>query len=158
MLIDMILINFVPFLVMIIMVLIIISRLVEWSKNSMIEFSEENIHKVLDILNRCWSIKSSSKWTINNPANGQCSVTSLVINDIFGGYIVKTKVSEGWHFYNKIGSQTFDFTKSQFLQEPIYEDVLSSREEAFNDTNKDQYNYLKMKVSELMELDYRENV
>lgn len=41
MLIDMILINFVPFLVMIIMVLIIISRLVEWSKNSMIEFSEE---------------------------------------------------------------------------------------------------------------------
>lgn len=158
MLIDMILINFVPFLVMIIMVLIIISRLVEWSKNSMIEFSEENIHKVLDILNRCWSIKSSSKWTINNPANGQCSVTSLVINDIFGGYIVKTKVSEGWHFYNKIGSQTFDFTKSQFLQEPIYEDVLSSREEAFNDTNKDQYNYLKMKVSELVELDYRENV
>lgn len=158
MLIDMILINFVPFLVMIIMVLIIISRLVEWSKNSMIEFSEENIHKVLDILNRCWSIKSSSKWTINNPANGQCSVTSLVINGIFGGYIVKTKVSEGWHFYNKIGSQTFDFTKSQFLQEPIYEDVLSSREEAFNDTNKDQYNYLKMKVSELVELDYRENV
>lgn len=109
-------------------------------------------------MNRCWSIKSSSKWTINNPANGQCSVTSLVINGIFGGYIVKTKVSEGWHFYNKIGSQTFDFTKSQFLQEPIYEDVLSSREEAFNDTNKDQYNYLKMKVSELVELDYRENV
>lgn len=57
--------------------------------------------KIISILIRCWSINSSSKWTSENPAKGQCGVTSLVINDLFGGDILKTETPEGWHYYNR---------------------------------------------------------
>lgn len=114
----------------------------------MINFSEKNIKNFLDILYNCWSINSSSKWTVDNPACGQCGVTSLVVNDFFGGEILKTKVPEGWHFYNKIENKCIDFTQSQFFQKPIYLDILSDREDAFSDTNEKQYNYLKNMVNQ----------
>ena len=111
-----------------------------------IKCTEQRMQEFLNILYRCWSINSSSKWTLDNPANGQCGVTSLVVNDFFGGDILKTKMPEGWHFYNKIGNKSFDFTQSQFFQKPIYLDILSNREEAFSDTNIEQYNYLKNRI------------
>ena len=73
----------------------------------MFEFSEENIEKFLNILHNSWSINSSSKWTIDKPAKGQCSVPALVANDFFGGDILKTEVCEGWHFYNRGGGDLF---------------------------------------------------
>jgi len=112
-----------------------------------INFSEENAQAFQSILYKCWSIDSSSKWTLDNPANGQCSVTALIVNDLFGGEILKTKLQEGWHFYNRIDKINFDFTQSQFAKEPIYLDILSNREEAFSDTNQNQYKYLKNKIS-----------
>lgn len=111
-------------------------------------YKEQDIQEFLNILYKCWSINSSSKWTLDNPAKGQCGVTSLVVNDFFGGDILKTKTSEGWHYYNRIDSKCFDFTQSQFLEKPIYLDVLSNREEAFSDTNMEQYNYLKNKIKQ----------
>ncbi|MGG2066069.1 hypothetical protein AB1279_15055 [Bacillus sp. S14(2024)] len=104
------------------------------------------IEKMRDILFQSWSIETSSKWTSDNPAKGQCGVTALVIHDLFEGEIMKTKVSEGWHFYNIINGKRYDFTASQFLEEIIYMDVPSNREEAFADTNKTQYNALKQNV------------
>lgn len=91
----------------------------------------------------CWSIKTCSKWTAENPHKGQCSVTSLVINDLFGGQILKTSVDNQWHYYNRIDKVRYDFTSKQFDFELNYEDVESSREEAFSDTNEFQYNHLK---------------
>lgn len=107
--------------------------------------------KTINILNKCWSIKSSSKWTSENPAKGQCGVTSLVINDFFGGDILRTETPEGWHYYNRIDNKRYDFTQSQFVQEPIYMDKLSNREEAFSDTNLEQYNYLKYEAKQYIE-------
>lgn len=100
----------------------------------------------LDILNRSWSINSSSKWIKNNPAKGQCGVTALVVNDILGGEIYKTLTSEGWHYYNKINNSYYDLTASQFSAKIKYSNTLSNREEAFTDTNEKQYNYLIQKV------------
>ncbi len=98
---------------------------------------------ILSILKKCWSIKSSSVWTKENPAKGQCGVTSLVINDCFGGEILKTKLPNGqWHFYNSIEGRRFDFTGSQFELPIEYHDIVSSRGEAFSDTNGEQYSYL----------------
>ncbi|ERK30452.1 YunG family protein [Clostridium intestinale] len=114
----------------------------------MISSSEENIKEFQNILYKCWSINSSSKWTSNNPANGQCGVTSLVVNDFFGGDILKTKTLEGWHYYNRIEDNRFDFTDSQFLEKPMYLDILSNREEAFSDTNTEQYEYLRSRIKE----------
>jgi len=43
----------------------------------------------------------SSLWTAENPARGQCGVTTLVIQkNCFGGKILKT--TDGASFYNEI--------------------------------------------------------
>ncbi|MCM3737035.1 hypothetical protein M3215_14815 [Bacillus cytotoxicus] len=104
------------------------------------------IKKMSRILTQCWSLETSSKWTLDNPAKGQCGVTALVVHDLFDGEIMKTKVSEGWHFYNFINGERYDFTASQFLEEITYMDVPSSRIEAFADTNEMQYGALKQNV------------
>lgn len=108
-----------------------------------------NKESIIEILSKAWSLDSSSKWTINNPAKGQCGVTALVINDLFGGMILKTELVEGWHFYNQINNQRYDFTESQFKSEILYQDIPSNREEAILDTNQQQYDYLRQKVNEL---------
>ncbi|UQZ48956.1 hypothetical protein M1D69_04915 [Bacillus sp. PK3-037] len=102
------------------------------------------------ILNQSWSLHTSSKWTKECPACGQCGVTALVIQEHFEGDIFKTKVGESWHFYNSINGAVYDFTSEQF-QEPIeYQNILSSREEAFLDTNEEQYQHLRSAFSRHM--------
>ena len=108
--------------------------------------SNVTINELLNALNNAWSLKSSSKWSIDNPAKGQCGVTSLVAHDILGGEIRKTPLADGWHYYNFIDNTRYDFTESQFSECIIYEDISSNREEAFQDTNINQYNYLKNSI------------
>lgn len=36
-------------------------------------------NELLSVLRKSWSIHSSSKWSLDNPAKGQCGVTSLVV-------------------------------------------------------------------------------
>jgi hypothetical protein len=102
--------------------------------------------KLLKILFTVWSKESSFKWSKENPANGQCGVTALVVHDLFGGEILKTPTAEGWHFYNRINNKRYDFTESQFSNPIKYMDVPSNREEAFSDTNMIQYSYLRNSV------------
>jgi hypothetical protein len=101
---------------------------------------DEKIVKAL--LRQCWSRESSSLWTEQNPACGQCGVTAIVIQEQFGGEILKTPVDGRWHFYNRIDDKIHDLTIEQFQSLPDYLDCPSSREEAFADTNQAQYNYL----------------
>ncbi len=93
-------------------------------------------------LERAWSNQSSTRWRADNPALGQCGVTSLVANDAFGGEILKTRVEGGWHFYNRIDGRRVDFTASQFSDPLDYQDVASDRSDAFADTNAQQYDAL----------------
>jgi len=109
---------------------------------------DEEILVLKDVFLKVWSIESSSRWTIQNPANGQCGVTTLVVNDLFNGEILKTPTPGGWHFYNQINGQRYDLTDIQFPEPIHYMDVPSNREEAFQDTNEKQYNYLKQNVLE----------
>lgn len=110
--------------------------------------STEN--ELLKALKKSWSIQSSSKWRLDNPAKGQCGVTALVVNDILGGEIYKTWLDEGWHFYNIVDGDRKDFTQEQFPYNLEYQDVRSSREEAFQDTNNIQYSNLKSQVHEYL--------
>jgi len=110
----------------------------------------EAMEHVKYILKQSWSRHSSSKWTEECPSCGQCGVTALVIQDHFGGTIFKTKVGESWHFYNSINGVMYDFTSEQF-QAPIeYQHIPSSREEAFLDTNEEQYQHLRSAFSRHM--------
>ncbi|KXO04874.1 hypothetical protein AYK81_23150 [Bacillus thuringiensis] len=110
--------------------------------------------RIYEVLIRSWSIETSSKWTTENPAKGQCGVTALVVQDIYRGEIKKTKVREAWHFYNFIDGQRFDFTEVQFNEKLNYMDVESNREEAFADTNEKQYSILKEKLMKEFKLSF----
>ena len=110
--------------------------------------------RIYEALIKSWSIETSSKWTIENPAKGQCGVTALVVQDIYRGEIKKTKVREAWHFYNFIDGQRFDFTEVQFNEKLDYMDVESNREEAFADTNEKQYSILKEKLMKEFKLSF----
>lgn len=111
---------------------------------------ELKIKRVFTALEQSWSLESSTRWTKANPALGQCGVTALVVQDYLGGEIAKTWVVKPdnvklWHYYNFIDNEPIDFTISQF-DEPInYEHKLSNRNEAFSDTDANQYHYLSSK-------------
>ena len=110
---------------------------------------EAEIVKFSALLPRAWSLESSSKWTDDNPAKGQCGVTALVAHDRFGGDILKTSVGQSWHYYNRIDGHRIDFTASQFDPTIQYDDLPSNRNEAFSDTNQDQYRALSARVGSL---------
>lgn len=97
-----------------------------------------NYQKTLDALKKSWSEESSSKYELENPSKGQCSVTAIVIQRKFGGNILKTKINDTWHYYNQISNSIYDFTFEQFEIEVEYENKISSVEDALTDCNKSQ--------------------
>jgi hypothetical protein len=100
-----------------------------------------------DQLKIAWSVHTATTWTRDNPARGQCSVTALVVNDVLGGRILKTKVGPHDHFYNWIDGRRVDLTSNQFEDQIAYEDLSSSRDDAFNDTTFEQYQALRRALS-----------
>jgi hypothetical protein len=90
-----------------------------------------------------WSIQTSGNWLANNPACGQCNVTALLINELFGGDILKTPLPEGDHFYNRIAGERVDLTASQFEAPISYLDVTSNRDEALAGTSIAKYESLR---------------
>jgi hypothetical protein len=87
---------------------------------------------------KAWSLSTASRWTPDNPAAGQCNVTSLLIHELFGGDVLKTPLPAGDHFYNRIGGRRYDFTASQFDQPIVYTDLLANRVDAELGATKDQ--------------------
>ena len=100
------------------------------------------LSKVRRALERSWSAKTSICFSQDAaPSYGQCAQTAIVIRETFGGEILKTS---GWppngrHFYNRIDGTRYDFTADQFSMpdyshDVSYDDILSSVEEAENET------------------------
>ena len=62
----------------------------------------------------------SDDWSPANPASGQCGVTALVLNDIFGGHLLVAEVQyvdgthHGNHYWNRFGGIEVDLTREQF--------------------------------------------
>lgn len=98
-----------------------------------------DVQAVQAALRQAWSPRSSSQWTANAPAVGQCSPTALVIHECFGGTILKTPIGSAWHFYNRIAGHRFDFTAEQFEIAPAYEDHLATRDEALLNCTEEQH-------------------
>jgi hypothetical protein len=98
-------------------------------------------------LRRSWSVETGRHWRPENPASGQCGVTALIVQDQFGGEIIKTDVDGAWHFYNLIDGKRVDFTMSQFDSPIGYDDLPSGRAEALGDCSQEQYELLSERVS-----------
>ncbi len=78
-----------------------------------------------------WSIETCDPvdvpdWADSNPARGQCGVTALVVNDIFGGELLISEVHltdgyrQGFHYWNRLPSgEEVDLTREQFSSDEI---------------------------------------
>ena len=97
-----------------------------------------------------WSADTASPtgaWSSSNPAQNHCSITSLVVQDFFGGEILSTKTSGGTHFYNLIDGVKWDLTARQFPEPIPYDDTPSSRELALSDTSREKYALIEERLS-----------
>jgi hypothetical protein len=92
--------------------------------------------QVASALHQSWSRATARQWTEDNPAAGQCNVTALLVHELFGGELLKTRLPDGDHFYNRIDGVRFDFTESQFAHPITYVDLPTTRDDAeFGATN-----------------------
>ena len=79
---------------------------------------------LLDVLLEAWCKETAAPlvqdaWSPRNPARGQCAVTALVVQDIFGGSIVRADLGKlGSHYWNVIErcqhDVAIDLTRRQF--------------------------------------------
>lgn len=110
----------------------------------------QTIADLVTFFEKAWSNASSSRWTAENPAAGQCGPTALVIQDLFGGELCYTPVKSGPHFYNRIGGIRWDYTGEQFVHALKYEDIPCSRDFVFTDCTPEQYTALKVRLESLL--------
>ena len=61
-----------------------------------------------------------SDWNKDNPSLGQCSITSFLAQDIFGGKVYGVPLPDGnFHCYNVVGEDLFDIASEQFGEEKL---------------------------------------
>ncbi|MHC4053258.1 YunG family protein [Bradyrhizobium sp. 25ACV] len=93
---------------------------------------------VQSALLKAWSRSTASQWTADNPAAGQCNVTSLLVHELFGGDLLKTPLPAGDHFYNRIEGKRYDFTAGQFDRPIAYADLPADEADALLGATSDQ--------------------
>ena len=101
-------------------------------------------------ISRVWAADTASPtgaWSQSNPAQNHCSVTSLVVQDHFGGQILTTRTSGGTHFYNVVDGKKWDLTVSQFAEPVPYDDTPSRRDKALADTSREKYELLTARLN-----------
>ena len=111
---------------------------IEDIKNAMIECYSKDLcyPKVLD------------KWQGNNKCFGMCAITSLIINDYFGGDIYKIYVNNISHYFNLINGDIIDLTSNQFSFNIDYSNMeIVDRETMLTDDTKNRYNILKKRLT-----------
>jgi len=86
-------------------------------------------------------------WSESNKTLGQCSITSFLVQDIFGGEVYGVTTSNGLHCFNKVDKVIFDLTSEQFKNKDAIKEYLlnnlQSRDEHFK--KKEKYlRYLKL--------------
>lgn len=80
----------------------------------------KNPRDFYDILLKCWSKdtcapRMQDRWSVENPTLGQCSITSFLAQDIFGGKVYGMLRSGGnYHCYNDVNGIIFDLTSEQY--------------------------------------------
>ena len=111
-----------------------------------------NIENVKEILLECYSKdlcyhKVQNEWNDNNKCFGMCAITSLIINDYFGGDICKIYVDGISHYFNLIEDKIIDLTSSQFNCDIDYKNYqIVDREIILTDDTKHRCNVLKERL------------
>ncbi len=78
-------------------------------------------------LERAWCMETRSKrctglWTPDRPSMGQCVPTALIVQDLFGGVILRTDASTASeHYFNRLpDGREVDLTRDQFPDETVF--------------------------------------
>ena len=90
---------------------------------------------VYEALKRSLAPDSNRRLTPDNQTDGQDSLISLMIHDVFGGEILKTHKKKNWHFYNRIDGERVDFTRSKMgksIKSSGFEDIPSTPDETYD--------------------------
>ncbi len=111
-----------------------------------------NVENIQKVLLECYSkdlcySKVQDDWDERNKCFGMCAITSLIINDYFGGDICKIYVNGISHFFNLIDDKIIDLTSSQFNHEIDYKDYqIIDREKILTDDTENRYTTLKLRL------------
>lgn len=109
-----------------------------------------DINKLKSLLETSWSKETCSpglrnNWSSDNPSLGQCAISALIVNDFFGGKIMRCMASSGSHYYNLIDDEIVDLTVEQFLGEiPMYEEGQERTREYLLGNEDTKNRYLKL--------------
>ncbi len=120
--------------------------------------SIKNQFDLYDKLDKIWCEYSCAprlreKWSEQNKTLGQCSISSFLIQDIFGGEVYGVPLEGGgFHCYNVVNGVKFDLTSEQFTETLCYDDLYpQSREVHFSDNEKyERYCYLKTQLEKVL--------
>ncbi len=111
--------------------------------------------RLYEVLAHVWCAETCAPrmradWTRENLTLGQCSVTSFLAQDIFGGKVFGIPLKDGgFHCYNVVDGRVFDLTSEQFGPEKLryegnpeqFREVHFAKEE-----KKQRYELLKAKL------------
>ena len=113
----------------------------------------EDIDKFFGVLLKSWIKRTGEDYDFEeDPAHNQCTVTSMVVQDYFGGEILALKMpGGGTHYLNLIDSKVFDLTSDQFTSHGIQLDysgaeVVPRSEVGIDGTAPERYRDLKANV------------
>ncbi len=86
----------------------------------------EGFERVAEAIRQAWGGDTCAHpdWNSQRPEDGQCAVTALIVQDLFGGELLRTIANGESHYYNSIDGQIVDLTRAQFdeplmLEEPV---------------------------------------
>lgn len=113
--------------------------------------------QLYDILSEIWCADTCAprmreEWSPENKTLGQCSITSFLVQDIFGGQVYGILRPGGnYHCYNVTQGCCFDLTSEQFGEE-VKEFVYENNPEQFREVHfakeekRKRYEYLKAEL------------
>ncbi|MCL4373925.1 hypothetical protein M1367_03560 [Candidatus Marsarchaeota archaeon] len=124
-----------------------------------VEKPQGSISRLYDTISNAWSAETSAdpeRWSSDNPAWGQCAITATVVNDHFGGTILRTEVKGvehvSSHYYNQLpDGRVVDFTKQQFDSNATFENEQGRTKEYIISypKTKERYELLLRKIEQL---------
>jgi len=76
-----------------------------------------SLEQLAAALRSAWGPDTSTEdaWSASLPERGQCAVTALIVQDAFGGALLRAKVAGESHYWNRLPSgEEVDLTRGQF--------------------------------------------
>lgn len=114
--------------------------------------------RFIEALNASWSKdtayrKDAENWSPDNPALGQCAITALLFNELYGGTIYSGVADNGVvHYWNRKNGIKRDFTKQQFKERLKFNNIKKwDREELLSTGNvRERYGILRERVLKII--------